>query len=223
MAELTDKDFIQGNRVNKESLKCGITSVDTHQVLPYDENGKRILDDNPTIIRKDAFGRVYKKCNRCHKWKLLTAFELTTYRAKGGVKSICRECETRNRKFGKVATKRFKKKIKKEGEGFPLTNFSPKEKEDTTLEETPTGYWVPEGVEVDDKGNPIKYTGVKDNLEHLKITEEEMKEQEEEKALNEAIQREENLKTYSDKELADELKRRGYKGTLTISKDLIIG
>lgn len=205
MAKLTDKDFIQGNKVNKESLKCGITSVDTHQVLPYDENGKRVLDDDPTIIRKDAFGKVYKKCNRCHKWKLLTAFELTTYRAKGGVKSICRECETRNRKFGKVATKRFKK-VKKEKEGFLLTDFSPKEEEDTTLE-----------------GNPIKYGNVKDNFESLKITEKEMKEQEEEKALNEAIQREENLKTYSDKELADELKRRGYKGTLTISKDLIIG
>lgn len=202
MAKLTDKDFIQGNKVNKESLKCGITSVDTHQVLPYNENGKRILDDDPTIIRKDAFGKVYKKCNRCHKWKLLTAFELTTYRAKGGVKSICRECETRNRKFGKVATKG----VKKEKEGFLLTDFSPKEEEDTTLE-----------------GNPIKYGNVKDNFESLKITEKEMKEQEEEKALNEAIQREENLKTYSDKELADELKRRGYKGTLTISKDLIIG
>ena len=198
MAKLTDKDFIQGNKVNKESLKCGITSVDTHQVLPYDENGKRVLDDDPTIIRKDAFGKVYKKCNRCHKWKLLTAFELTVYKAKGGVKSICKECETRNRKSGKVATK-----IKKEKEGFLLTDFSPKE--------------------VDEEGKPIKYTNVKDNFESLKITEKEMKEQEEEKALNEAIQREENLKTYSDKELADELKRRGYKGTLTISKDLIIG
>ena len=198
MDKLTDKDFIQGNKVNKESLKCGITSVDTHQVLPYDENGKRVLDDDPTIIRKDAFGKVYKKCNRCHKWKLLTAFELTVYKAKGGVKSICKECETRNRKSGKVATK-----IKKEKEGFLLTDFSPKE--------------------VDEEGNPIKYTNVKDNFESLKITEKEMKEQEEEKALNEAIQREENLKTYSDKELADELKRRGYKGTLTISKDLIIG
>ena len=204
MAKLTDKDFIQGNKVNMESLKCGITSVDTHQVLPYDENGKRVLDDDPTIIRQDAFGKVYKKCNRCHKWKLLTAFELTTYKAKGGVKSICKECETRNRKSGKVATKRFKG-VKKEKEGFLLTDFSPKEEEDTTLE-----------------GNPIKYT-VKDNFESLKITEKEMKEQEEEKALNEAIQREENLKTYSDKELADELRRRGYKGTLTISKDLIIG
>ena len=198
MAKFTDKDFIQGNKVNKESLKCGITSVDTHQVLPYDENGKRVLDDDPTIIRKDAFGKVYKKCNRCHKWKLLTAFELTTYKAKGGVKSICKECETRNRKSEKVATK-----IKKEKEGFFLTDFSPKE--------------------VDEEGNPIKYTNVKDNFEPLKITEKEMKEQEEEKVLNEAIQREENLKTYSDKELADELKRRGYKGTLTISKDLIIG
>lgn len=202
MAKLTDKDFIQGNKVNKESLKCGITSVDTHQVLPYDENGKRVLDDDPTIIRKDAFGKVYKKCNRCHKWKFLTAFELTTYRAKGGVKSICKECETRNRESGKVATKG----VKKEKEGFLLTDFSPKEEEDTTLE-----------------GNPIKYGNVKDNFESLKITEKEMKEQEEEKALNEAIQREENLKTYSDKELADELRRRGYKGTLTISKDLIIG
>lgn len=221
MAELTDKDFIQGNKVNKESLKCGITSVDTHQVLPYDENGNRVLDDDPTIIRKDAFGKVYKKCNRCHKWKLLTAFELTTYKAKGGVKSICKECETRNRKSGKVATKRFKG-VKKEKEGFPLTDFSPKEEEDTTLEGTNIiGYTVP--GEVDEKGNPIKYTDVKDNFEHLKITEKEMKEQEEEKALNEAIQREENLKTYSDKELADELRRRGYKGTLTISKDLIIG
>ena len=199
MAKLTDKDFIQGNKVNKESLKCGITSVDTHQVLPYDENGKRVLDDDPTIIRQDAFGKVYKKCNRCHKWKLLTAFEVTAYKAKGGVKSICKECETRNRKSGKVATKRFKG-VKKEKEGFLLTDFSPKEEEDTT--------------------NPIKYMDVKDNL---KITEKEMKEQEEEKALNEAIQREENLKTYSDKELADELRRRGYKGTLTISKDLIIG
>lgn len=205
MAELTDKDFIQGNKVNKESLKCGITSVDTHQVLPYDEKGKRVLDDDPTIIRKDAFGKVYKKCNRCHKWKLLTAFELTTYKAKGGVKSICKECETRNREFGKVATKRFKG-VKKEKEGFLLTDFSPKEEEDTTLE-----------------SNPIKYMDVKDNFEPLKITEKEMKEQEEEKALNEAIQREENLKTYSDRELADELRRRGYKGTLTISKDLIIG
>ena len=198
MAKLTDKDFIQSNKVNKESLKCGITSVDTHQVLPYDENGKRVLDDDPTIIRQDAFGKVYKKCNRCHKWKLLTAFEVTAYKAKGGVKSICKECETRNRKSGKVATK-----IKKEKEGFLLTDFSPKE--------------------VDEEGNPIKYTNVKDNFEPLKITEKEMKEQEEEKALNEAIQREENLKTYSDKELADELRRRGYKGTLTISKDLIIG
>lgn len=198
MDKLTDKDFIQGNKFNKESLKCGITSVDTHQVLPYDENGKRVLDDDPTIIRKDAFGKVYKKCNRCHKWKLLTAFELTAYKAKGGVKSICKECETRNGKSGKVATK-----IKKEKEGFLLTDFSSKE--------------------VDEEGNPIKQGDVKDNFEPLKITEKEMKEQEEEKALNEAIQREENLKTYSDKELADELKRRGYKGTLTISKDLIIG
>ena len=158
---LTDKDFINGNPINSESLKgekkFQISSSDTHQVLLWDDHGNRVTDNYKGNLRKDSFGRIYKRCNKCKEWKLIIEFPSSSSpRAAAGVGSLCNYC-------------------------LSSSEYS-KEKRLKPIEESS-----------------------------------------EEKEIEEAIKREELLYKCTDQELANELRRRGYKGKLTISKDLIIG